>query len=93
MAIGAARHDLQDVSPLRCGSGRRLVIEPLLLALLGAVDHPPLMRHQRLLRRGLGFAWWLRRHQRADLHGTDHCGTCLRPRPEASGETAEPVLD
>jgi hypothetical protein len=53
---------------------------------------PPLMQHQRLLRRGLGFAWWLRRHQRADLHVADRCGTCLRPGPEGSGETAEPVL-
>ena len=92
MASSAARQDLHDVSPFRCGSGRRPVIEPLLLALLGAVDHPPLMQHQRLLHRGLGFAWWLRRHQRADLHIAEHCGTCLRPRPEAPGETAEPVL-
>jgi hypothetical protein len=50
------------------------------------------MQHQRLLRRGLGFAWWLRRHQRADLHVAHHCGTCLRPRPEGSGEKVEPVL-
>ena len=53
---------------------------------------PPLMQHQRLLHRGLGFAWWLRRHQRADLHVAHHCGTCLRPRPEGSGEKVEPVL-
>ena len=54
-----------------------------------SITPPPLMQHQRLLRRGLGVA---RRHQRADLHAADRCGTCLRPGPEGSGETAEPVL-
>ena len=42
--------------------------QPQLLAQLGAVDHPPLMQHQPLLHRGLGFARRLGRHQRADLH-------------------------
>ena len=92
MASDASRQDLRHVSPFRCGSCRRLAIEPQLLAQPGAIDHPPLMQHQRLLHRELGFAWWLRRHQRADLHVVDHCGNCLRPRPEGSGQTAEPEL-
>jgi hypothetical protein len=50
------------------------------------------MQYQRLLHRELGFAWWLRRHQRADLHAADRCGTCLRPGSEGSGEMAEPAL-
>jgi uncharacterized membrane protein len=43
---------------------------------------PPLMQHQPLLRRGLGVALWSRRHQRADLHAADRCGTCLRVNPQ-----------
>ncbi len=31
------------------------------------------MHHQQLLHRGLGCAWWLRRHQRADLHAAGRC--------------------
>jgi hypothetical protein len=57
-----------------------------------SITPPPLMQHQRLLRRGLGVALWSRRHQRADLHAADRCRTCLRPGPEGSGETAERVL-
>ena len=93
MASGASRQDLRHVSPFSSGSGRRLAIEPQLLAQPGAIDHPPLMQHQQLLRQGLGLALWLRRHQRADLHAADRSGTCLRPRPEGSEEMAEPVLD
>jgi hypothetical protein len=40
------------------GSGRRLAIEPKLLAQPGAIDHPPLMQHQSLLHRGLGLTLW-----------------------------------
>lgn len=57
-----------------------------------SITPPPLMQHQRLLRRGLGVALWSRRHQRADLHVAHHCRTCWRPGPEGSGETAERVL-
>ena len=93
MASGASRQYLLHVSPFSSVSGCRLAIEPQLLAQPGAIDHPPpLMQHQRLLRRGLGVVLWSRRHQRADLHAADRCGTCLRPGAEGSGETAEPVL-
>ena len=53
MASGASRQDLRHVSPFSSGSCRRLAIEPQLLAQPGAIDHPPLMQHQRLLRQGL----------------------------------------
>ncbi len=40
MASGASRQDLRHVSPFSSGYGRRLAIEPQLLAQPGAIDHP-----------------------------------------------------
>ena len=40
MASGATRQDLRHVSPFSSGSGRRLAIEPQLLAQPGVIDPP-----------------------------------------------------
>ena len=79
MASGASRQDLRHVSPFSSGSGRRLAIEPQLLAPSGAIDPP-------------AHAAPATPAPRAGNCAADRCRTCLRPGPEGSGETAEPVL-